>query len=339
MGWCSIDLFFVLSGFLIGGILMDQKKSESFFGPFYIRRFFRIIPAYAVSCFGFFAALRIFHLSGDLASHPPLPWYYYATFTQNIWSGIHHQLDLSSLGTTWSLAVEEQFYLTLPLLIRFVPDKKLIWIVCISIVGAPLFRVLCYLHDPAGWVPRFVLMPSQADALMLGVAGAWLVRRPAAHEFLVSRPGLLHGLVGIFGGGLLLMLILGWQQSSTIMTLVGYTWIDFFWLSFLFFAVLHPGRWAGRMMRSEFLRWAGTISYAVYLIHAPILAATQKFLLHQSYEMKNISDVMITCLALGITTLVALLSWYLFERPLLRYGHSVASYEKPLQLAKAVKSS
>src|SRR5260370_19570686 len=127
LDWTGVDLFFVLSGFLIGGILLDARESSNYFRVFYTRRFFRIVPIYAVLlvCAGFTIYLsdaRIFRRYEEMLTGR-LPWWYFLTFAQNIGMSIHKVWGTFPLGVTWSLAVEEQFYLTLPLLIRFL-DRR-----------------------------------------------------------------------------------------------------------------------------------------------------------------------------------------------------------------------
>ena len=113
--WTGVDLFFVLSGFLIGGILLDAKASPRYFNTFYIRRVYRIFPLYFLVT-GFVLLLYArFHLQ-PAEWHGPLPWLRYLTFTANaVYPGI------TDLGMMWSLCIEEQFYLVIPFVIRFLP--------------------------------------------------------------------------------------------------------------------------------------------------------------------------------------------------------------------------
>src|SRR5882757_1657709 len=145
LGWSGVDLFFVLSGFLIGGILLDARESSNYFQVFYARRFFRIVPIYAV-------VLLFFAVAGGVARSAQgrdftwlfansMPWYAYATFTQNFWMVFHGSAGGNWLAPTWSLAVEEQFYLTLPLVVRFVSRQRLIVWLVLLVFCAPLLRM------------------------------------------------------------------------------------------------------------------------------------------------------------------------------------------------------
>jgi len=133
LSWSGVDLFFVLSGFLIGGILLDAKDSPHYFTTFYIRRAYRILPLY-FAVIG--VAYSIGHLSTDFGwlgadlATMKIPWASYPTFTQNLWMAYLGTYGSFTLAATWSLAVEEQFYLTAPLLIRKVGQHVLTYIHC-----------------------------------------------------------------------------------------------------------------------------------------------------------------------------------------------------------------
>src|SRR2546427_2425433 len=107
--------------FLIGGILLDSRDSPHYFKTFYIRRAYRILPLYAVAATLFLIRFLPFHwMPGWLGkfSPTPIPWFSYLTFTQNIWMAGFGTFGVGAMAATWSLAVEEQFYLTVPLLVR-----------------------------------------------------------------------------------------------------------------------------------------------------------------------------------------------------------------------------
>ena len=117
LAWTGVDLFFVLSGFLIGGILIDARESSNYFKVFYARRFYRILPLYAVWFVGvqlMVLAIRfgIATKSGWFLEDRLLP-YPYALFLQNFWMADANTVGGPTSGGTWSLAIEEQFYLTL----------------------------------------------------------------------------------------------------------------------------------------------------------------------------------------------------------------------------------
>lgn len=166
--WSGVDLFFVLSGFLIGGILLDAAASPAYFKTFYIRRAYRILPPYAL-----LLAIALLVERG-FAWLPP-----YLFFLQNFWMAAKGYFGIPLLGVTWSLAVEEQFYLSLPLLIRYTPRRVLGGVLGLVVLCAPLLRSLAF-HSFAGRaLAAYVLMPCRADALCSGVLIALAYRTPS----------------------------------------------------------------------------------------------------------------------------------------------------------------
>ncbi len=125
IGWSGVDLFFVLSGFLIVGILLDAKSSNNYFSSFYIRRALRILPLYYL-LLTLFLILPIF-ISNDGIFKLTFPFWSYLLFIQNLFM-IKFDLGTSWLGVTWSLAIEEQFYLLLPILVWKLDKKRLVYI-------------------------------------------------------------------------------------------------------------------------------------------------------------------------------------------------------------------
>ena len=168
--WSGVDLFFVLSGFLIGGILFDHRTSVNYFRVFYVRRAVRILPLY-------FAVVGLFLLLSQSASRAydwlfanALPAWTYLTLTQNYYlysfAQAAHWLDL-----TWSLAGEEQFYLALPLLIRFTAPSLVTPMLVVLIGLGPVMRFW------VGGLGAYTYAFCRTNALLLGVLIAWLCRK------------------------------------------------------------------------------------------------------------------------------------------------------------------
>jgi peptidoglycan/LPS O-acetylase OafA/YrhL len=138
LSWSGVDLFFVLSGFLIGGILLDYKNGRYYFKTFYIRRICRIFPLYFIWLFIFLWAFYTIPPSSMLSGllNNPLPFWVYLTFTQNIAMSYTGLMGVEWLAVTWSLAIEEQFYLFLTWLIHRVNIRKLPYLLTILILAA-----------------------------------------------------------------------------------------------------------------------------------------------------------------------------------------------------------
>jgi peptidoglycan/LPS O-acetylase OafA/YrhL len=320
--WTGVDLFFVLSGFLIGGILLDARKATNYFQIFYTRRFFRIVPIYAALLLFFPIMVIAAHRAnrGDftwLTAHA-LPWYPYWTFTQNFWMAHAVTLGANALGITWSLAIEEQFYLTLPLVVRFLSGRALLGCVLTGICLAPLARIAIPLIWPHNWVAGFVLMPCRADALLLGVLAAILLRDDV-WKARIQRNNLFFAFsTPVFLIGIAFLTLKSPTPESSLMQTVGYSWLALFYVSVLLYSVTRPPSLISRALRFNWLRWLGGIAYGTYLLHQAIQGILFGYLWGHH---PLITDRYTFLTALALTLVIARLSWRFFENPLIRLGH------------------
>jgi peptidoglycan/LPS O-acetylase OafA/YrhL len=324
LAWSGVDLFFVLSGFLIGGILLDNREATNYFKVFYIRRFFRIVPAYMLSVCAFYVLVRLIdngtaprlHFLGNMSR---LPWIPNLFFLQNFWMAA---IGLTGvLVITWSLCIEEQFYLTLPWLIRFLNPKRLVTTVCAVILFAPIFRVAVILFWPDHRWAGYVLLPGRADALMLGVLGAIAVRNAASRAWLESNRTTMRLMLAVLALGLLFFLKFSWFYTSLGMEIVGYTWLALFYLCVLLYALTAGGGLLSRFLRLRPFGWLGTLAYGVYLYHMFVIWIIFGTIYAYWPRIKNLQGVGVSFLALFILLALARISWLYFEKPLLRLGH------------------
>jgi peptidoglycan/LPS O-acetylase OafA/YrhL len=318
--WSGVDLFFVLSGFLIGGILLDARESPRYFQTFYIRRAYRIFPLYGLVT-GFFLLhhLPVHVLPGPFGSVSSLtiPWWSYVTLTQNFWMAQQGWYGAVAMAVTWSLAVEEQFYLTIPQMIRLIRPERLVYVLGTVVVGAPLLRILLRFFLPHGDYACYVLMPCRADSLCLGVLAAMLVRSERGWNLLVDRRRALWGATLALFAGVAFMTYRGYEQFSLPMTTFGYSVLAFFYVGCLLLAVSSPVR--SRVLCNPTLMGLGTLAYCSYLVHLPMIEAGRRLLeLRWSADRAWLPGGM---LGIVFTLLVASLSWKYFEKPLLRRGH------------------
>src|SRR5438477_2046042 len=164
---------------------MDVRNSESYFETFYARRAYRILPLYVVVLafylFGYY--LVDWHATSFADCwHQNAPSWAYATFLQNFWMARTGSFGPVMMGVTWSLAVEEQFYLTAPVIVRYLSRIQLAFILFGIVLLAPIVRTVLFSKINNGDFAAYVLMPCRADALALGVLSALLVRNPALSQ-------------------------------------------------------------------------------------------------------------------------------------------------------------
>jgi peptidoglycan/LPS O-acetylase OafA/YrhL len=181
-GWVGVDLFFALSGFLITGVLLDSKDDARYFRRFYLRRAVRIFPLYYGFLFLFFVVAPnvVGRSSWILDSERPYRlwyWTYAANVSQELRGGG------GVLGHFWTLAVEEQFYLVWPMVVRLLPRRALIGVGFLSVAGGYVLRRLVP-HEPDLHLALKVVVTDRAEGLVLGAAVAAAFRERGGVAYL-----------------------------------------------------------------------------------------------------------------------------------------------------------
>ncbi len=308
LGWTGVDLFFVLSGFLIGGILMDHRESGNYFRVFYLRRACRILPLYAV-VLGLFGLLLLTTPGwGGRLYRGGTDFIHYVLFLQNWFINEMPGYGPVIASVTWSLAIEEQFYLLVPLLIRFLPAGPLLMVTAALILLAPMAR------EWAGSMGNITYTFCRGDSLMTGVLIAWLVR----HRLPLLRR-LLPALVPAFLILLVAMawLTLGWVPNGDPL---GHLVFAAFYGTGLLLVVLSAGHVLVSPLRWSWLTWLGRRSYGIYLFHLPIyLVVTES--LGRRMTIRDPADLYYPVIALAISLLLVELAFRWIEAPVIRIGH------------------
>jgi peptidoglycan/LPS O-acetylase OafA/YrhL len=300
-GWMGVDLFFVLSGFLITGILVDTKQSEAYFRNFYVRRCLRIWPLYYSLLFFMFVVVRFlnprqFHTVLQQSS----PWWAFPLFLQNFLLPISTNAA-GPLGVTWSLAIEEQFYLVWPLVVRFCSRTQLRRLAVVEICISPALRYCLSLHH----VDLYTNVFCRLDGLMAGALLALLVR---SDNFVPSK--FLKGAWILLGIAAPLAFVAEALHAR---------WIVFSFTapasaSFIYISLFSPRKWLQMLMNNRFLIYTGTISYGLYLLHKIPSGMAETFHLER-YPILPLPIILFASYA------IAALSWNLLERPFLSLKH------------------
>jgi peptidoglycan/LPS O-acetylase OafA/YrhL len=258
-GWSGVDLFFVLSGFLITRILLRTRRDEGYFRSFYIRRALRIFPLYygvlavCTLLFVLFPALRpMFPCARDQIFH----WLYLGN-----WTALLASEDQRSMGHFWSLAIEEQFYWIWPFIVWKVRPSRLPFVAAGAIATAILLRSFLYGVATDPFVYRTTLC--RMDGLMAGALCAILVARPGIESWLRQWTrrfplGIVLALAAGAGGALL------WHDRFTYT--VGFTFFDAGYALLLLYAV-YRGGWVQNAFRGRTPRMIGKYSYGIYVFH------------------------------------------------------------------------
>jgi peptidoglycan/LPS O-acetylase OafA/YrhL len=269
-GLLGVDLFFVLSGFLITGILYDARNKPHYFRNFYIRRVLRIFPLYyGVLALVFFVAPLIPLLRGPtldyLLDRQAWAWLYCI----NIYLAAHDEWSFSYLNHFWSLSVEEHFYLFWPLMVCLLARKPrtLIAVSLAISLAAMLARMIGILMG-LNWFTTVVLTPFKLDGLALGAFLAVTVRQPGGLDWLVRA---LPRVVVVVGGLLALTFVWTVLVSHHGLELVGSVRAALFQIllaCLLVWTLIAPKQSAtSRFFRGQFMVFLGTYSYGLYVYH------------------------------------------------------------------------
>lgn len=311
--WCGVDLFFVLSGFLITGILLDSDRGDCYFLNFYARRALRIWPLYYLMVALGLAVLP--RLGKTFAVPEPgelLPWYLF--FVQN-----HASRAAQSLVVTWSLAIEEQFYLIWPLLVYVLPRKILGWVVIAVVFLSPALRWLLLVGGiPAVNVFRWSV--THCDGLAAGAAMA-----------LIVRSGISASNLGRWSARMLILALLisavtipiGIRRteftSHPILYAFGFSGLAVGFAALLGLAL--ASETIKRLLDNRLLRRVGTISYGLYLYHAVVFLWVRTFGIDALAGATGRSGWLVLLIAWSLAIIgvfgLAEMSFRWFERPFL----------------------
>lgn len=319
----GVDLFFVLSGFLIGGILFRYRHAPNFFPTFYLRRFLRLAPVYFLVLLGYillqvWPATTEFKVGNWLLSgswtqqQSPIPDWSYFVYLQNIFMADANKWGGQWLAPTWSLAVEEQFYLIAPLVIWLLPKRFIPIAIGILILSAPIFRVLASEYTGSFWASH-VLLFSRLDALFAGILMAFYLRDPDVDTWLRANSRAILRTTGYLVAAVIVMSAIGIRTGTPGMLVTGYTLVMLASVGLILTALYVKDHWVITLFRNRQLAQIGIVSYGIYLLHMPVLGLTA-MVMGDQFTMISL------VLAAAATFVLAALSWRYFEQPILTYG-------------------
>ncbi len=270
-GTYGVDLFFVLSGFLITGILYDARDKAYYFRNFYMRRVLRIFPLYyGVLALLFFVAPLIPLLRGAtldyLAERQAWAWLYGV----NIYTSIHGEWRLSYINHFWSLAVEEHFYFFWPLVVYLLARRpRTLIAVSLAISICAMVARLSGSLMGLSWFTTGTLTPFRLDGLALGAFLAVAARQPGGLEWLVrALPWVVTVVGGLLAATVVWIRLLGAHYGLEIVGGVRPMLILMLLACLLMWALIAPMRSAtSRFFRSRFMLFLGTYSYGLYVYH------------------------------------------------------------------------
>jgi peptidoglycan/LPS O-acetylase OafA/YrhL len=299
--WSGVDIFFVLSGFLIGGIILDSDHTDNFFRVFYLRRALRILPVAFLAIA--FCYLVIPFIDLTVLSYSQVPPYAYVLFINNFWTanGLHAYMPL---GPLWSLAIEEQFYVVAPAFILLVNSRArnitLLAIVFIS----PILR-MCKFHYSFWDFTIFRL-----DGFSAGILVAVLLREAHLKEFATRYLMTINALVfGVLIAALIFSVAPGYSLRERVA--FGISLNSLAAAGVILSLHLNGNCLLSRALAQPWLAGIGRLSYFMYLMHVPILMCV---------GILPGPRLIQPFFAFGICLLYAWASWRLLESRLINFG-------------------
>ena len=319
LGNSGVDLFFVLSGFLITGILDDARGSAHYFRNFYARRTLRIFPLYYGVLIICFLLVPLVHPFGPeelrVADNQGWLWLY-GTNIKESFIGAYYPFSGGwiTMDHFWSLAVEEHFYLVWPLVVWLLSRRAAIGACFVMIAGAFALRLWLYLKQVDS-MAFYHLTPCRMDELAIGALLA-LVAREKWHTRWLSTASLI--VLPLSLG----VLMITWKTEFR-ECVIGGTLLGMFFASLLVIvltcSIRNP---VYRLFDARGLKLMGKYSYATYVIHPLLLGTVMRALSYQKLQGWTHSGLLGVCLFLGIgivfSVAAAWLSWHLYEKHFLK---------------------
>ncbi|MDP5142015.1 acyltransferase [Rheinheimera baltica] len=318
LGWIGVDLFFVISGFLIGGILIDTKNKEHYFRNFYVRRVLRIFPLYYAFVIGLFIIIpvaqsfihNVSYWDAEFIKESGNPlWYLF--FLGNVRESITGVEPSYFLAPLWSISIEEQFYLLAPLLIHKLTIKQLKITLGLLICISPIFRFLMLDSFPDNERIQYLATISRFDNLSAGLVLAIIVRsnyfinKQLVSYFLVTLTICLG--VIFYAGGL--------DRYTFFCRVFGYSILALYFFTLVLWCIQNRDTTASFLLRSRFLTYLGGLCYGLYLLQRPSEILLLKSLSYIGWDLAqhpSLSLILKTVFAILVSQIV----WSYFEKPI-----------------------
>jgi peptidoglycan/LPS O-acetylase OafA/YrhL len=316
LGWVGVQLFFVLSGLFITGILRRSREDISYWPPFYLRRATRILPPLVIAFLG--AAL--------LGS---IPWkqvgFYEVFFLANVAETMFRG-HTGTLGVLWSLAVEEQFYFLWPFAVRFLKRGHLITLLVVVLIAEPVIRGIATPMVSTFW-PIFFLTPFQLDGLAGGSLLALLLEDEYAAALLKTWSSwLLVTSTSLF---VVLSMVPSFHReaNSILFNSIGYSLINLSSCGFVAYVFFFEEALPSRLLGSRLAGFLGSISYGLYLFHPMALNLVGRMGMTIHFYHNRI----LAPFTLLAVILFSWLSFRFYEQPITSWGRRRA---RTLQLMR-----
>lgn len=317
LGGAGVNLFFVLSGFLITRIIISRNQSNTrFLLAFYTRRALRILPPYLLLVAIFWAIVWI----GGAQNHifnDKIPLWRFLTFTQNFWMAENASYGPDGISVTWSVAIEEQYYLVFPVLALMLSKARLPAFLAFIAVISVVWRACIFTLDPSNNFPADLGTLARLDGLAVGGLIACAFDNPHWTKWLRENVvGLRRAMLWSF-----VALLFVRRNSGSQMAYFGHTILTLCSALVITNILLHLGSesvWMQRL-RSNSLRFLGRISYSLYLFH-PIILSTAFLVAGYPKTLSGWPQVFLLTGSFVVSVIFCSLLFNRFEMKLIEFG-------------------
>jgi peptidoglycan/LPS O-acetylase OafA/YrhL len=315
-GWIGVQLFFVLSGFLITSILLRTKTAPNYFQVFYARRVLRIFPLYYLTLIVVLWLLplcssAVRSMAAPAEGHEMWLWLFVSNWADP------HALSSNLFPHFWSLAVEEQFYLVWPLLVLLLRPRQLLW-VCIALSFAALAIRSAMLWTGSSHEATYMYTVCRMDALAVGAGIAAATCQGLPSRFSFARVTMAFAVLLIIGAAV----TKGFPRTTPVGQTLGYSVLAACCGLLLYGAlIVKTGSAAAKLFESRFLRTFGKYSYGIYVVHVPMHLLLGHPLLGGIVASPVQSVLISTCYTVVMSAAVlvaAMIVYHTIELPFLR---------------------
>jgi peptidoglycan/LPS O-acetylase OafA/YrhL len=319
-GWAGVDLFFVISGFLIAGILLDTRADPDYFRNFYARRILRIFPLFYLFVGGM---LLVFPLANHDFLHQAGSPLWYLLQLGNLPESVLGRDPPYWLAPVWSLAIEEQFYLTFPLLVRWGDPKRLARRLA-AIAGLALaLRIVTTVLVPDRERVQYLFTLCRLDTIAIGCLLAVLVRSARYQAWRAVLPRLLVPVIAVAAA---ILAVTELDRTSWFGRTLGYDVVAIGFAALVLLVLAWRDRRATAALRWPPLRYLGKLCFGLYLLHRPADTIVTALVERAGLDVASLAWLPVKiAVAVGLATV----SWRLLERPFLRLKRRFTSRAHP----------
>jgi peptidoglycan/LPS O-acetylase OafA/YrhL len=309
LGWCGVDLFFILSGFLITSSLIETKEDNNYLKKFWLKRVLRIFPLYYLILIIILIPKDFFNI--NTVSFSSWSYWFYVQNWVYVYNGLFPD-GKDTLNHFWSLAIEEQFYFLFPFIIKYVPKKNLVSVLLLFIAVPIGARYYYFINNNIGY---YVATVSRLDALSIGALLAYLVRE---NKHYLEK--YVH-LVFYSALGYIIVAILIYQDlhfSNPLIATLGLTAFALLFACVLIYSISNfKNNFLNAILNNKYLKFIGKIAYGLYVYHWILYVLIKPQLLEMLFnatQLLLVSKVIASSFIFLLALIISYLSYHYFEK-------------------------